>query len=166
MALLEREPSGKGQWVQTSLLQAQIAMLDFQAARWTDRQARCRGRRATTTRPASRPACSRPRDGHINIAASGGKIWERFCEAIDAPELLTDDPDFSTAKARSKNRDALNAEIDKRQATTAARWSRCSTRPACRAGPIYSIDEVFADPQVQHLGMAQPMTHPSAASDG
>ena len=112
VALLEREESGEGQWVQTSLLQAQIAMLDFQAARWLMDERGRRSRPATTTRPRSRPASSRPRDGHINIAVSGQKIWERFCPLDRRARGSSTHPDYASAALRSKNRDALDAEID------------------------------------------------------
>src|SRR5438270_4591254 len=109
LALFERERSGEGQWVQTSLLQAQIFMLDFQAARWlTEGQV---ARQAGNNHPTSIPTgVFATRDGHINIATTGQKIWDRCAQAIGAPDLPTR-PEYATAPARSKNRDALNAEI-------------------------------------------------------
>src|SRR5919205_568565 len=110
-ALLEREVSGKGQWVQTSLLQAQIFMLDFQAARWL--MEKDVAKQAGNNHPTSIPTgVFKTSDGYINIATTGGRIWERCAQAIGAPELVTN-PDYATAPARSKNRDALNAEIGK-----------------------------------------------------
>ncbi len=110
MALLEREKSGKGQHVETSLLQAQIFMLDFQAARWLVKGEVAK--QAGNNHPTSIPTgVFKTADGHINIAATGQKIWERFCQALGAPELIAN-PDYATGAARSKNRDALNAEID------------------------------------------------------
>src|SRR5678815_4733370 len=102
IALLEREISGEGQWVQTSLLQSQISMLDFQAARWT--VARQVPGQAGNDHPTSIPTGVFPTaDGHINIAASGQHIFRRLCEALDAPGLLAD-PDFASADKRSENR--------------------------------------------------------------
>src|SRR5437868_5806178 len=105
LALIERERSGEGQWVQTSLLQAQIFMLDFQAARWLI--AKEVPKQAGNNHPTSIPTgVFKTRDGYINIATTGQKIWERFCKAIGG-EHLTSDPDYATAKARSANRDRL-----------------------------------------------------------
>ena len=110
-ALLERDVSGEGQWVQTSLLQAQIFMLDFQASRWLMEKEVAK--QAGNNHPTSIPTgVFKTSDGYINIATTGGRIWERCAQAIGAPELVTN-PDYATAPARSKNRDALNAEIEK-----------------------------------------------------
>ena len=112
IALLEREVSGEGQWVQSSLLQAQISMLDFQAARWT--VARQVPGQAGNDHPTSIPTGVFPTaDGHINIAASGQHIFKRLCEALDAAGLFSD-PDFNTADKRSENRVRLNAELAER----------------------------------------------------
>ena len=106
-ALLERDVSGEGQWVQTSLLQAQIFMLDFQASRWL--MEKDVAKQAGNNHPTSIPTgVFKTSDGYINIATTGGRIWERCAQAIGAPELVTN-PDYATAPARSKNRDALNA---------------------------------------------------------
>jgi crotonobetainyl-CoA:carnitine CoA-transferase CaiB-like acyl-CoA transferase len=154
LALLERERSGEGQYVSTSLLEAQIFMLDFQAARWliggeVPRQA---GNNHPTTIPTG---VFKTSDGHINIATTGGHIWQRFCQAIGAMELAND-PAYATAQARSTNRDALNAAIDSRLAArTSAHWMECLNAAGVPCGPIYSIDQTFSDPQVQHLGIVQ-----------
>ncbi|WP_024512323.1 CoA transferase [Bradyrhizobium sp. ARR65] len=153
-ALLEREVSGEGQWVQTSLLQAQIFMLDFQAARWL--MEKDVAKQAGNNHPTSIPTgVFKTSDGYINIATAGGRTWERCAEAIGAPELVSH-PDYATAPARSKNRDALNAEIEKRTQTNSTEyWVKELNAAGVPCGPIYSIDQVFADAQVQHLGMAQ-----------
>lgn len=159
IALLEREVSGKGQWVQTSLLQAQIAMLDFQAARWL--VAGDVPGQAGNDHPTSIPTGVFPTaDGHINIAASGQRIWRRFCEAIEARALF-DDPDYADDASRSKNRQRLNAAIGEhtRRFGSAALIDKLN-EAGVPCGPIYAIDEVFADPQVRHLGMAAPLAHP------
>jgi crotonobetainyl-CoA:carnitine CoA-transferase CaiB-like acyl-CoA transferase len=155
-ALLEREESGKGQHVTTSLLQAQIFMLDFQASRYlvNGEVAKQAGNNHPTSIPTG---VFKTTDGHINIAAAGGKIWERTCQALDAPELAKR-PEYATGALRSQNRDALNAEIEKITATrSSAEWIERFNEAGVPCGPIYSIDQVFADPQVKHLGMAQPV---------
>lgn len=155
-ALLERDVSGEGQWVQTSLLQAQIFMLDFQAARWLMEKEVAK--QAGNNHPTSIPTgVFRTSDGFINIATTGGKIWERCAETLGAPEWITD-PAYATASARSKNRDALNAAIEARTVTqTTAEWVDQLNGAGVPCGPIYSIDQTFADPQVKHLRMAQPV---------
>jgi formyl-CoA transferase len=155
-ALLEREQSGKGQWVQTSLLQAQIFMLDFQAARWLVKQEVAK--QAGNNHPTSIPTGAfKTSDGYINIATAGGKIWERFCDAIGAPEFKTH-PDYASGEARSRNRDALTVEIEKKLASgTSAQGVEKLNAAGVPSGPIYSIDQVFDDPQVKHLKMAQPV---------
>ncbi len=153
-ALLEREKSKKGQHVETSLLQAQIFMLDFQAARWLI--AKEVAKQAGNDHPTSIPTgVFKTSDGHINIATTGGAIWERFCRAMDA-EALIKKPEYSSSKARSENRKALNAEIDTyTQHKSSAEWIDLFNNAGVPCGPIYNIDQVFADPQVKHLGIAQ-----------
>lgn len=162
-ALLEREQSGEGQWVQTSLLQAQVFMLDFQASRWLNKQEV--PKQAGNNHPTSIPTgVFKTADGHINIATTGQKIWERFANAIEAPELIKRE-EYSTGALRSKNRDALNAELDQITAKrTSAEWLEKLNKAGVPCGPIYSIDQMFADPQVKHLGLAQPV--PTQAQDG
>jgi formyl-CoA transferase len=99
----------------------------------------------------------RTRDGHINIATTGQAIWQRFCKAIGADDFLAD-PAYANAAARSANRDRLNAEIERRLAgRTSREWIDRFNEAGVPSGPIYAIDEVFADPQVEHLGIAQPL---------
>jgi crotonobetainyl-CoA:carnitine CoA-transferase CaiB-like acyl-CoA transferase len=160
VALLEREQSGEGQWIQTSLLQAQIFMLDFQAARWLIKH-EIPGQ-AGNNHPTSIPTgVFKTTDGHINVACAGQKIWERFCRAVDA-QWLAQSPDYASAAARLKNRDALNAEIDKITSTrSSADWVEALNEAGVPCGPIYSIDQVFSDPQVEHLGIAQSVAKPN-----
>jgi crotonobetainyl-CoA:carnitine CoA-transferase CaiB-like acyl-CoA transferase len=156
VALLEREVSGEGQWVQTSLLQAQVFMLDFQAARWlVDGEV---PRQAGNDHPTSIPTGVFPTaDGHINIAVAGEAIWRRFCDALGRPELATV-PQYATAEARSENRAALNAEIAAAtRERPSAQWIEALNAAGVPCGPINTIDQVFADPQVRHLGLAQPV---------
>ena len=159
IALLEREQSGEGQWVQTSLLQAQVAMLDFQAARWL--MDGVIPPQAGNNHPVGIPTgVFQTSDGHINIAATGDAIYQRFCEVINRPDLLTH-PDFATPRARSRNRDSINAIIQKITVKKSSReWVQAFNEAGVPAGPINNIKEVFEDPQVKHLGMAAPVTHP------
>jgi len=159
VALLEREVSGEGQWVNTSLLQAQIFMLDFQAARWL--QAQEVPKQAGNNHPTSIPTgVFKTKDGHINIASTGQVMWERLCNAIEAPDLVKH-PDYSTGALRSKNRDAINAEIDKRTVhKTSAEWIEIFNKTGVPCGPIYTIDQMFADEQVKHIGIAQTAKRP------
>ncbi len=153
-ALLEREKSGKGQAVETSLLQAQIFMLDFQASRYlvSGEVAQQAGNNHPTTIPTG---AFKTKDGYINIATTGGKMWERLCQTLGAPSLAQN-PDYRTAEGRSKNRDALNAAIAVHlQGGTSAEWVERLNAAGVPCGPIYAIDQVFADPQVKHLRIAQ-----------
>jgi crotonobetainyl-CoA:carnitine CoA-transferase CaiB-like acyl-CoA transferase len=158
LALLDRERTGEGQWVHTSLLQALIALEDFQAARWL-----VSGEvppQAGNNHPTAIPTgVFKTADGHINIAASGA-LYERLCRAIDAPELIKH-PDYADFKLRSKNRDALNREIEARTVKRSSNeWIEALNKAGVPCGPIYTMDKVFADPQVQHIGIAQPVHHP------
>ncbi|MCC5979684.1 MAG: CoA transferase [Salinarimonas sp.] len=159
VALIECERSGKGQWVQSSLLQAQVTMMDFQAARWLlDREV---PPQAGNNHPTSAPTgVFATRDGHINIAATGGVIFERLAKALDDPEMASD-PDYSDNAQRARNRDALNARIETVTKTrTSADWVEALNAAGVPCGPIYAMDEVFADPQVQHLDLTFETTHP------
>jgi len=155
-ALLERDVSGKGQEVQTSLLQAQIFMLDFQAARWLVKGEVAK--QAGNNHPTSIPTgVFKTKNGFINIASAGQKIWERFCQALGAPEWIAR-PEYANNANRSKNRDALNAEIDALTVKrTSADWVERFNKAGVPSGPIYAIDQMFDDPQVKHLGVAQPV---------
>jgi formyl-CoA transferase len=157
VALLAREETGKGQWVQTSLLQAQIGMLDFQATRWLmDGEV---PKQAGNNHPTSIPTgVYETKDGHINIAVTGQVIWERFCRSI-GEERLIEHPDYKTSALRSQNRDALGEEINAAlRRETSDTWIAKFNEDGVPSGPINSIDKVFADPQVRHLGLAQSVT--------
>ena len=157
VALLEREKSKKGQQVSSSLLQAQIFMLDFQAARYLV-QGEVPGQ-AGNNHPTSIPTgVFKTKDGHINIASAGQTIWKRFCQALGAKDLL-DNPNYATGATRSKHRDELNAAIDRYLVDrTSAEWVEILNKAGVPCGPIYRVDELFADPQVKHLGIAQTVT--------
>lgn len=159
VALLEREESGTGQWVQSSLLESQIAMLDFQAARWLI--AGDVPGQSGNDHPTSMPTgVFETSDGYLNLAASGQTIYRRFCEAVGAPELA-EHPDFATDVLRSKNRVDLNAAIQTiLGARSTAAWIETLNAAGVPCGPIYKMDEVFDDPQVRHVGIAQTVSHP------
>lgn len=159
-ALLERETTGVGQWVKTSLLQAQIFMLDFQATRWLmDHEV---PPQAGNNHPTSIPTgVFATQDGHINIASAGQAIWERFCRALQAEDLLSD-ARYATGAARSTHREALNAAIEGyTRRYSSADLIALLNKAGVPCGPIYTVDQVFQDPQVQYLGMAQSVQHPA-----
>ena len=159
LALIEREKSGRGQWVQTSLLQAMVFMLDFQAARYlVDGEV---PGQAGNDHPTMMPMGVYPTDDRpITIAVSGQGMWERFCACLGRPEMATD-ARFATAALRSDNRAALNAEIaEALKGRGAEEWVAALTEAGVPAGPINDIAEVFADPQVRHLGLAEPVVSP------
>ena len=163
-ALLEREKSGKGQWLHTSLLQAQAFMLDFQAARWL-----MEGELATqvgNAHPTSMPTnCYKTSDGAINIAVAGEVIWKRFCGAIGRKEWI-DDPAYATNADRHAHRDRLDRDIEVITVTrTSGEWVELLLAEGVPCGPIYRIDEMFEDPQVQHLQIAETVdTEPFGAT--
>ncbi|MCC7484145.1 MAG: CoA transferase [Burkholderiales bacterium] len=159
LALLERERSGEGQWVSTSLIEAQIFMLDFQAARYLIR-GEVPGQEGNNHPTGTGTGMFESADGHINIAASGDAVWRRFCEAAGATDLLTN-PGFATPAARSKHRKELNARVAEivRQHPNDY-WDKLLDKAGVPCGPINTIDKVFADPQVRHLGIARPVDHP------
>ncbi len=154
VAIIEREKSGRGQWVKSSLLQAQLFMLDFQAARWL-MDGEVAGQ-AGNNHPTSIPTgVFRTRDGFMNIAVSGHKIWLRLCNAIDAAELASH-PDYATAALRSQNRDLLHGGLEACLAgRDTAEWVALLNEAGVPCGPIYAIDEAFEDPQVRHLGIVE-----------
>jgi crotonobetainyl-CoA:carnitine CoA-transferase CaiB-like acyl-CoA transferase len=160
IALSERERSGQGQWVKTSLLQAQIAMMDFQAARYlVDNQV---PEQAGNDHPYSTPmGVVRTSDGYINIGVGGQGQWKSFCAAIGHAELA-DHPDYKTGELRLRNRPRLNGQIAAIFAgKTSQTWLDLLEKAGVPAGPIYKMDAVFDDPQVRHLGMAVAMHHPA-----
>jgi crotonobetainyl-CoA:carnitine CoA-transferase CaiB-like acyl-CoA transferase len=159
VALLERERSGKGQWVHTSLLEAMVRMLDFQTTRWLI------GKeippQAGNDHPTGIPTgVFKTADGHMNIAASGQQMYRRLCEALDVRHLV-DDPRFKTPQDRSKNRLACNAELEKATVTrTSAEWVEILNKAGVPCGPILNVKEVFEDEQIRHLRLATKIEHP------
>lgn len=155
-ALIEREKSGEGQWLHTSLLQSMAFMLDFQAARWLmqGEVAPQVGNEHPTSIPTNRYLT---KDGAVNIAVAGNETWKRLCKGLGRPDWAEDEGYDTNAKRRAR-RDELNAAIQAITETkTSAEWVEDLTEAGVPCGPIYKIDEMFADPQVQHLGIAQPL---------
>jgi crotonobetainyl-CoA:carnitine CoA-transferase CaiB-like acyl-CoA transferase len=163
LALLDRERTGEGQWVHTSLIEAQIFMLDFQASRYL-MKGEVAGQEGNGHPTSPGTGMFQTKDGYINIAASGDSLWERFCRVAEAPDLLTDER-FSTVVARSKNRPALNERLREVMLEHGNDyWVEALNKAGVPCGPINTIDKVFADPQVQHLGIAKPVDHPKYGS--
>lgn len=162
-AVIEREKSGRGQWIRTSLLQAQIAMLDFQATRWL--MDGVIPAQAGNEHPTMVPMGAFPTaDMAINIAAAGDAMFGKLAEALEAPDMVRD-PRFASARDRSKHRAELTEAI---AAITCQRpaqhWIDRINAAGVPCGPIYSIDQTFADPQVKVLGIAQSVDHPDLGS--
>jgi len=159
VALLERERSGKGQWVHTSLLEAMVRMLDFQTTRWLI------GKeippQAGNDHPTGIPTgVFKTADGHMNIAASGQHMYRRLCEALDVKPLI-EDPRFKTPQDRSKNRLACNAELERATVTkTSAEWVEILNKAGVPCGPILNVKEMFEDEQIRHLKLATKIQHP------
>jgi crotonobetainyl-CoA:carnitine CoA-transferase CaiB-like acyl-CoA transferase len=164
-ALLEREVSGKGQWVHTSLLEAQIAMLDFQAAQWLidGKVPQSTGNEHPLTVPTGVFETS---DSYLNLAAIGQSMWKRLCVALDAPQLI-DEPGFGSDPERVQNRAIVNGAVSAIFKTrTTAEWTERLLKAGVPCGPIYSVDAMFEDPQVRHLGIARTMHHPELGDIG
>jgi crotonobetainyl-CoA:carnitine CoA-transferase CaiB-like acyl-CoA transferase len=156
MALFDRTRTGQGRWVHTSLLEVQVFMLDFQASRWLmDKEV---AKQAGNDHPTGIPTGVFPSsDGHFNIAAASERVWQRFCDAIGKPEWK-ENPEWSTREKRSRDRKTINAQIAEiTKHKPSAHWVELFEEAGVPCGPIYSIDQVFADPQVKHLGLAAPV---------
>jgi formyl-CoA transferase len=160
IALHERHRTGRGQWVQTSLLEAMIGMMDFQAARWTI-AGEVPGQEGNHHPTATPMGCFATADGHVNIGAHDGRLWETFCRVAGLQDLLVDGR-FATREARSANRAALNEIVARQLATRSTTdWVEELNEAGVPAGPVYSVDEVFDDPQTRHLDLVQPVEHSS-----
>ncbi|SLN76673.1 CaiB/BaiF CoA transferase family protein [Oceanibacterium hippocampi] len=159
IALAEREKSGRGQWLHTSLLQAQIAMMDFQAARYlVDGEV---PGQAGNDHPFATPmGVVATSDGHLNLGVGGDGQWRALCRAIDQPDWGSH-PDYATGPERFAHRAEIWGLLRPIFAgRTSADWMTILNEHDVPAGPIYRMDEVFADPQVRHLGIAQSVPHP------
>ena len=154
VALLERETSGKGQWLHTSLLESMVYMMDFQTSRWLiDGEV---ATQAGNFHPTSIPTgVYKARDGYMNIAVFGSKIWERFCDILGAPQWVSDER-YKDKMGRSVNRDVLNAEINRLLAAQdRAYWIERLNKGGVACGLINDVQEVFEEPQIKHLNMVK-----------
>ena len=160
VALLEREHTGRGRWVHTSLLEAMVAMMDFQATRWTMRHEvpQQAGNDHPTTVPTG---LFHTKDGMMNLAGGGQEMWRRIVVTLGIEEAAKD-PDFATDKSRAANRAKTNALLQKALLEdTSANWIERLNKAGVPSGPVYAMDQVFADPQVQHLGIEWTVQHPA-----
>ncbi len=158
-ALLEREQSGEGQWIHTSLIEAMIFLLDFQAARWTMSQDL--PKQLGNNHPTHSPiGVFKSRDGYVTLSPMPA-MWPKFCKALGAEELVERE-EFKTPTARYHNRPALNAEIEKiTPSKDTGDWIELMNAAGIPCGPIYSLDQTFDDPQIKHLGIAQTVESPA-----
>ena len=158
LALLHRERTGEGQWVHTSLLEAMMSKLDFQGARYTmsGEEPTQQGNDHPTQVPMG---MFNAKDGHVNIAAFGGQMWQRFCDALNATALLQH-PDYQSIGSRTRHRDQIKADMNAiTEMFTVAELVQRLNEAGVPCGPINTIKEAFENPQVQHLGMAVPAPH-------
>ena len=158
LALLHRERTGEGQWVHTSLLEAMMSKLDFQGARYTmsGEEPTQQGNDHPTQVPMG---MFNAKDGHVNIAAFGGQMWQRFCDALNATALLQH-PDYQSIGSRTRHRDQIKADMNAITETfSVAELVQRLNDAGVPCGPINTIKEAFENPQVQHLGMAVPAPH-------
>lgn len=164
-ALLDREFTGKGRWVHTSLLEGLISLMDFQAARWT--VSREIPPQAGNDHPTASPmGVFDAADGKVNIAASSEKMFRNFCQALNAGHLA-ENPNYATSVKRAQNRKDLNREINEITGKIAmVELVEKLNNAGCPCGPIYSIDQTFADPQVQHLEISKVVEHSQLGSIG
>ena len=159
IALLDREVSGEGRWVQTSLIEAGLTLLDFQATRWTmDKKV---PPQEGNFHPTNTPMGLYPTaDGFLNLAATSNKNFKTFCKLIDR-ETMASDPRFASTALRGKNKEALNELIaDALRAKTSREWFEMMVEAGLPCGPVYNIKDAFADPQVEALRIVRPVTHP------
>src|ERR1700733_2179985 len=158
IALLDREVSGVGRWVQTSLIEAGITLLDFQATRWTmDKKV---PPQEGNNHPTNTPMGLFPTaDGFLNLSATGNKNFAKFCKLIGR-EKMASDPRFASSTLRGRNREALNELIASAlRAKTSQQWSDIMVAEGMTCGPVYNVREVFADPQVEELRIKRAVTH-------
>lgn len=157
-ALYARERTGVGQWVHTSLLESMINIMDFQAVRYLN-EGDVPGQ-AGNDHPTLFPMGTyETMDGHINIAASFR--FADFAKAIGHPEW-NDDPRYASVGQRAAHRAELTRGVaEVLSSHTTDKWVTLLNEAGIPAGPVLSIDEVFADPQVQHLAMTACVEHPT-----
>jgi crotonobetainyl-CoA:carnitine CoA-transferase CaiB-like acyl-CoA transferase len=159
IALLDREVSGQGRWVQTSLIEAGLTLMDFQSTRWTmDKQIPPQeGNNHPTNTPMG---CFPTADGHLNIAATSNKNFKLFCGLIEREDMATD-PRFTSIASRRQNKEAMNEIIATTLKTKpTAEWFERLVAAGLPCGPVYNVKQAFADPQVETLRIRRSVTHP------
>lgn len=159
MALYQRDRTGRGSWIHTSLLESMAFMLDFQAARYlaTGKVPQQIGNDHPTAVPIGTFPAS---DGHINIGASSSRQFAALATALGHPEW-PERPEWRTQLGRAKDRAAVHAAIGAvTQTRPAAHWVELLSDAGVPCGPIYDIAQLFDDPQAAHLGIAAPYRHP------
>ena len=159
-ALLERERSGRGQHVHTSLLASLMGLLSVHGQRYLSLGdvPRRTGNAHAVIAPYG---VFQTLDGPLNLAPITSAMWSKLCVLLDLPEL-PDDPRFASNEARVEHRDALKALLESRLKTRGKRdWTERFTAAGLPAGPINTLDEVFADPQVLHSRLTQTLDHPT-----
>jgi formyl-CoA transferase len=159
-ALVERGVTGQGRWVRTSLLETQIALLDFQAARWL-----VEGEvpvQVGNQHPTGVPMGTfETADGHVNLCAAGNAMFRKFASLVGREDWLAD-PRYASVGARYHNRDALIDEVSAVMRTRpSAAWISVCNEAGLPCGPIYRVDEMFEDPQVKHLNVTRTVTSPA-----
>jgi crotonobetainyl-CoA:carnitine CoA-transferase CaiB-like acyl-CoA transferase len=159
LALLHREVTGEGQWVHTSLIEAMLNKLDFQAARYTV-DGEVPGQEGNNHPTLVPMGTFRARDGHVNVAAPTPRMWENFCKALDAQDLFAK-PEYADAAGRTRLRYELDRDIEAVTSRfTVAQLVERLNRAGVPCGPIYDIRQAFEDPQAKHLRMTRPARHP------
>jgi crotonobetainyl-CoA:carnitine CoA-transferase CaiB-like acyl-CoA transferase len=159
IALLDREISGQGRWVQTSLIEAGLTLLDFQATRWTmDKKI---PPQEGNHHPTNTPMGLYPTaDGFLNLSATSNKNFQILCKLIDR-ENMAADPRFASTALRRQNKQAMNELIaEALGAKTTGEWFERLVAAGLPCGPVYDIKQAFADPQVQALRIQRSVGHP------
>ena len=159
-ALFHRERTGEGQYIDTSMLGGQIALLTYQAGIYfaTGEAPRSTGNAHPIIAPYQ---TFKTRDGYVNIASGNDTIWSRLCHAIGIEQLL-EDPRFADNTGRITNLPALVKLIETAlQEHETAEVVRRLDAASVPCGPIYTVPEVFADPQVGHYDLRQRVPHPT-----
>ncbi|MEM2338260.1 MAG: CaiB/BaiF CoA-transferase family protein [Candidatus Bathyarchaeia archaeon] len=163
-ALIAREKTGKGQWIDVSLLDSTVSLMTHMAANYF--ATGIVPKRDGSTHPNIAPyQCFKARDGkYLTVAVGNDRIWRNFCEALGLADLA-ENPKFSTNPKRVKNRDELIPTLEKIFLNkTRDEWIDILLKKGVPCGPVYAIDEVFRDPQVLHRKMLVEIEHPKAGT--
>jgi crotonobetainyl-CoA:carnitine CoA-transferase CaiB-like acyl-CoA transferase len=160
-ALYERQRSGQGQWVRTSLLAGAVAVHTFQGTRWllAGEVPHPEGNRHPLIAPYGAYRCQ---DGMINVAVGSEGLWQRFAPLVG---LDPADERYATNQVRVARVDELEAEIERAMGDeTREVWLARLEAAGIPAGRVRTIDEVYTWPQVEHLGLIEQVEHPTLGS--